>query len=49
LRAGRDSPGAERRPPDDWSATKMSDLGFLILIIVFFALLSLIVKGVERL
>jgi len=27
----------------------MSDLGFLILIIVFFALLSLIVKGVERL
>jgi len=27
----------------------MSDLGFLILIIAFFALLSLIVKGVERL
>jgi len=27
----------------------MSDLGFLFLIIAFFALLSLIVKGVERL
>jgi len=27
----------------------MSDLGFVILIIAFFALASLIVKGVERL
>jgi len=40
---------AEIWPPDDWSATKMSDLGFVILIIAFFALASLIVKGVERL
>ena len=37
------------KPSDDWSATKMSDLGFVILTIAFFALASLIVKGVERL
>jgi hypothetical protein len=35
-------------PPDDWSP-RMSDLVFVILIIAFFAVLSLIVKGVERL
>ena len=37
------------KPPDDWSATKMSDLVFVILTGAFFALASLIVKGVERL
>jgi hypothetical protein len=38
---------ADKRPPDDWSA--MSDLVFVILTGAFFALTSLIVKGVERL
>jgi hypothetical protein len=37
------------KPPDDWSATKMSDLLFVILTGAFFALAALIVKGVERL
>jgi hypothetical protein len=40
---------AEIWPPDDWSATKMSDLVFVILTGAFFALASLVVKGVERL
>ncbi|HEX7461020.1 MAG TPA: hypothetical protein VF317_02455 [Dermatophilaceae bacterium] len=35
-------------PPDDWSPC-MSDLVFVILTGAFFALASLIVKGVERL
>ena len=39
---------ADKRPPDDWSPC-MSDLVFVILTGVFFALASLIVKGVERL
>ena len=39
---------ADRRPPDDWSPC-MSDLGFVILVVAFFAVASLIVKGVERL
>jgi hypothetical protein len=39
---------ADQRPPDDWSPC-MSDLVFVILTGAFFALASLIVKGVERL
>ena len=39
---------ADQRPPDDWSSC-MSDLVFVILTAAFFALASLIVKGVERL
>jgi hypothetical protein len=38
----------DNRPPDDWSPC-MSDLVFVILTVAFFALASLIVKGVERL
>jgi hypothetical protein len=38
----------DKWPPDDWSSF-MSDLGFVILTVAFFALASLIVKGVERL
>jgi hypothetical protein len=37
------------KPPDDWSATKMSDLVFVILTCAFFALAALIVRGVDRL
>jgi hypothetical protein len=39
---------ADKRPPDDWSPC-MSDLVFVILTVAFFALASLILKGVERL
>jgi hypothetical protein len=39
---------ADTRPPDDWSPC-MSDLVFVILTVAFFALASLILKGVERL
>jgi len=45
---GRDSPSGRQKPPDDWSPC-MSDLVFVILTGAFFALASLIVKGVERL
>lgn len=39
---------ADKKPPDDWSPC-MADLVFVILTAAFFALASLILKGVERL
>ncbi|HEY5249412.1 MAG TPA: hypothetical protein VIJ15_13290 [Dermatophilaceae bacterium] len=39
---------AEQPQPGDWRA-EMSDLVFVVLTGAFFALVSLIVKGVERL
>ena len=35
-------------PPDDWSPC-MADLVFVILTVAFFAVMALVVKGVERL
>ena len=39
---------AADRPPDDWSSA-MSDLVFVILTVAFFALMTLVLRGVERL